>query len=53
MKILKKYEMKIGKPTPYYYSYSLLTIIAKPFRKWLTNDVAVNCPFNCVRVLIH
>lgn len=54
MKVLKKvYEAKIGKPAPYYYNYSLLTIVGKPIRKWLTNVVAANCPFNCIRILIY
>lgn len=36
MKLLKKiYEKKTGKPAPYYYNYSLLTIVAKPIRKWM------------------
>lgn len=54
MKLLKwLYEKKNKKPAPYYYNYSLLTIIAKPIRKWLTNAVAANCPFNCIRILIY
>lgn len=54
MKLLKwLYEKKNKKPAPYYYNYSLLTIIAKPIRKWLTNGVAPNCPFNCIRILIY
>lgn len=54
MRLLKKlYEKRTGKPAPYYYEYSLLTIIAKPIRKWLTNVVAANCPFNCVRIFLY
>lgn len=54
MKLLKKiYEKKTGRPAPYYYNYSFLAIVAKPFRKWMTNVVAANCPFNCVRILIY
>lgn len=54
MRLLKKlYEKRTGKPAPYYYNYSLLTIIAKPIRKWLTNVVAANCPFNCIRIFIY
>lgn len=49
----KLYEKRTGKPAPYYYNYSLLTIIAKPVRKWLTNVVAANCPFNCIRIFIY
>lgn len=54
MKFLKKlYEKKTGKPAPYYFNYSLLTIVAKPIRKWFTNVIAANCPFNCIRILIY
>ena len=54
MRLLKKlYEKRTGKPAPYYYNYSLLTVIAKPIRKWLTNVVAANCPFNCIRIFLY
>ena len=25
----------------------------KPIRKWLTNTLAANCPFNCVRIWLY
>ena len=54
MKLLKKcYEAVTHKKAPYYYDYSLFTIISKPIRKWCTNVLAANCPFNCIRVLIY
>ncbi len=54
MRLLKKiYEKSTGKPAPYYFNYSLLTIITKPIRKWITNVVAANCPFNCVRIFLY
>ncbi len=54
MKLLKfAYEKVKGKPAPYYYDYSLLKIVGKPIRKWLTNTVASNCPFNCVRIILY
>lgn len=54
MKILKFiYEKTHHKPAPYYYNYSVLKIIAKPIRKWLTNVVAANCPFNCIRIVVY
>ncbi|MBR3933197.1 MAG: acyltransferase [Clostridia bacterium] len=54
MKILKfLYEKLTGKTAPYYFNYSILTIIAKPFRKYFTNVVAAHCPFNCVRIFIY
>ena len=54
MKLIKfLYEKITGKNAPYYYNYSILTIIAKPFRKYFTNVVAAHCPFNCIRILIY
>ena len=54
MRLLKKiYEKSTGKPAPYYFNYSLLTIITKPIRKWITNVVAANCPFNCIRIFLY
>lgn len=54
MRILKWLYEKIKKqPAPYYYNYSLFSIIFKPIRKWLTNTVAANSPFNCIRILIY
>ena len=54
MRLLKwLYEKTEGKPAPYYFDYSLWTIISKPIRKWLTNTLAANCPFNNVRIAIY
>ena len=54
MRLLKAiYEKTHNKPAPYYYNYSLGTIIFKPIRKWMTNTVAANCPFNCIRIAIY
>ncbi len=54
MKIVKiLYEKITGKKAPYYYDYSIIKIIAKPIRKYFTNVVAANCPFNCIRILIY
>lgn len=54
MKILKWAYEKINKrPAPYYYNYSILTVIKKPIRKWITNSVAYNCPFNNVRIFLY
>ena len=54
MKIVKfLYEKLTGKTASYYFNYSILTIIAKPIRKYFTNVVAANCPFNCIRILIY
>lgn len=47
------YEKITHKKAPYYYNYSLATIIKKPIRKWFTNSFAANCPFNCIRILIY
>jgi len=54
MRLLKKiYERKHGCPAPYYYNYSLITVILKPIRKWLTNTVAANCSINFIRIAIY
>ena len=54
MRILKFfYEKFTKKKAPYYFNYSILTIIAKPFRKYFTNVVAAHCPFNCIRIFIY
>lgn len=54
MKLAKKlYEKIYHKPAPRYYNYSLLTIILKPIRKYITNTMAANCPFNCVRIFLY
>lgn len=54
MRLLKYiYEKKKGKPAPYYYNYSLFRILTKPLAKWVTNTVAANSPFNCVRIFLY
>ena len=54
MRLLKElYEKRMGKPAPYYYDYSLLTIISKPVRKFASQVIAPNCPFNNLRVKIY
>lgn len=54
MRLLKAiYEKTHNKPAPYYYNYSVGTIFFKPIRKWLTNTLAANCPFNCIRIAIY
>lgn len=47
------YEKIKGKPAPYYYNYSLLTIVAKPFRKFVAQVLAPYCPFNCIRIALY
>lgn len=54
MQILKwLYETKYKKSAPYYYDYSLIKIIGKPIRKWVTNSIAPSCPFNCIRIWLY
>ena len=54
MRLLKTiYEKTHNRPAPYYYNYSLKTVLSKPIRKWLTNTVAANCPFNSIRIAIY
>lgn len=45
MRLFKKiYEKATGKKAPYYYNYSIFTIINKPLRKFVTQVIAPNCP---------
>ncbi len=54
MKILKFAYEKIKKqPAPYYYDYSIFTIIAKPVRKFICQVLAPNCVFNNIRILLY
>ena len=54
MKLLKfAYEKIKGKPAPYYYDYSILTIIGKPIRKWICQVIAPNCVSNHIRVGLY
>ena len=54
MTVLKYlYEKIKRKPAPYYYDYSLLTIIAKPIRKFIAQVLAPNCPFSGIRILLY
>ena len=54
MKLFKfAYEKIKGKPAPYYYNYSMLTIVTKPLRKWVAQSLAPNCVFNNIRILLY
>lgn len=54
MKLLKiAYEKLTGQAAPYYYDYSILTILGKPLRKFAAQVLAPNCPFNNLRILIY
>ena len=54
MKLAKKiYEKRTGKPAPYYYDYSIFTIIGKPLRKFVAQVLAPNCPFNNLRICLY
>lgn len=54
MKLLKcLYEKIHEKPAPYYYDYSIFTIIKKPIRKWVVQVLAPNCVFNNIRILLY
>lgn len=54
MKLLKwAYEKKTGKEAPYYFDYSILTIVGKPIRKFVAQVLAPNCPFNNIRILLY
>lgn len=54
MKLIKcVYEKTTGKTAPYYFDYSILTIIVKPVRKFVAQVLAPNCPFNIIRILLY
>lgn len=54
MKLLRVlYEKITHRKAPYYYNYSLWKCLVKPIRKYFTNVVAPNCPFNCIRILVY
>lgn len=43
-------EIKDGKEIPYYWKYSLLTILLKPIRKWFSAVFIPTIPFNFLRI---
>ncbi len=52
--ITSVYEKLYKRPAPpYVREYSLGHVITIPLRKWLTNTVAANCPFNSIRILLY
>lgn len=54
MRLLKyAYEKIYHKKAPYYFGYSYFEIIGKPIRKWVTNVLAANCPFNSIRIWLY
>ena len=54
MKLMKiAYEKIKRRPAPYYYDYSILTVIGKPIRKWVCQVLAPNCVFNNIRILLY
>jgi len=54
MKLLKLlYEKITQKKAPYYFDYSLLTVISKPIRKFIAQVLAPYCPFNNIRILLY
>ena len=54
MKLMKAvYEKTTGKKAPYYFDYSIFKIIVKPIRKFASQVLAPNCPFNNIRILIY
>lgn len=54
MRLLKRiYEKVKKKSAPYYYDYSIFTVIGKPVRKWVCQVIAPNCVFNHIRILLY
>jgi acetyltransferase-like isoleucine patch superfamily enzyme len=54
MTTLEYFYRKIhNKEAPYYYKYSLWTIIVKPIRKYVNVVIIPNIPFNCLRIFLY
>jgi acetyltransferase-like isoleucine patch superfamily enzyme len=54
MWLVKFYYRNIKKTdVPYYVNYSIIKVIAKPFRKILIHNIAPSCPFNSLRVQLY
>ena len=47
------YERIHHQSAPYYYNYSIGTIIKKPIRKWINVSVIPYIPFNNVRIFLY
>ncbi|MBR2477211.1 MAG: acyltransferase [Clostridia bacterium] len=47
------YRLFSRKEPPYYLKYSILKLICKPIRKYITNVIAANCPFNTIRIFLY
>lgn len=52
-KLLNKKKLSGGGQIPYYYKYSLGTIISKPIRKWFSAVLIPTIPFNNVRIWLY
>ena len=51
--LAKCYEKVTGQEAPYYYNYSIKTILTKPIRKFMCQVVIPNCPFNNLRIAMY
>lgn len=49
----KMYEAIKHQPAPYYYNYSVWTIIKKPIRKKINVVIIPNIPFNNLRIALY
>ncbi len=45
--------LKNGSEIPYYWKYSVSTIIAKPIRKFFSAVIIPTIPFNCLRIICY
>ncbi len=54
MRVMKwMYETCKGQAAPYWLDYSATKLFFKPIRKWIMQNLAPNCVFNGVRVLLY
>lgn len=51
--LAKAYEVVHKTEAPYYYNYTIGTIIIKPIRKWLNVSIIPYIPFNNIRIALY
>lgn len=52
-RISHKKQISQGKKIPYYWQYSIFTILAKPIRKFFSAVVIPTIPYNSIRILCY
>lgn len=52
-RVTHRKAIKDGGEIPYYWKYSIFTIIAKPIRKFFSAVIIPTIPFNCIRIFSY